>query len=527
MDASAEVVSGISSDSTDTLSDEYVPDSCNAVQITYTSKQASGHHSDSNLCALSVDEQSRRGWLNTQPVTVNDRSGHGWLNTRDATQPLYDIRRSATFGGGLVCQSAGLQLAPVELQLVPPELDQSAVQGSATSGIGSLGQMDGPPVYSSEDSGDGLRIQEGGSYVTHPVISHMCSMQTRLQPRHDIGGIPSQMNMSAWDCNLTFEDDKDTRDYLHDGIQQGFPIVDADGMIQSYYCDNYDSAVTGDAFEFVDNLIESEILEGKYVPASQVPHCVHALGAIPKADGSYRPITDCRRPEGLSINNHMDSTFKTFNYITIDQVAANVKEGCFMASIDIFAAYRSISIKPDQWTYQGIMWPYQGQLMPLWDARLSFGLRCAPFIFTNISNFVAVTMERMGYKCVANYLDDFLVFGDTYLQCQTAQMALITLLGDLGFAVSWKKCSTPSTSVRYLGIIINSIDLTLSLPKDKLMKMKKELEFFVGRTRATKKQIQRLCGILAHSAKVIRGGRTFSRRMIDLLSGLKEGNPRI
>ena len=37
----------------------------------------------------------------------------------------------------------------------------------------------------------------------------------------------------------------------------------------------------------------------------------------------------------------------------------------------------------------------------------------------------------------------------------------------------------------------------------------------------------RLCGILSHCAKVVRGGRTFSRRVIDLLKSLPEGNPRI
>ena len=173
------------------------------------------------------------------------------------------------------------------------------------------------------------------------------------------------------------------------------------------------------------------------------------------------------------------------------------------------------------------MWPIDGQLMPLWDARLSFGLRCAPYIFTEISNFITRTMERLGFACVANYLDDFLIFGSSYQDCQMAQTTLITLLGELGFLVSWKKCSTPSTSVRYLGIIIDSMTMSLSLPEDKLLKLDKELQFFNGRTRATKKQIQRLCGIIAHCAKVIRGGRTFSRRIIDLLSGLVDDNPRI
>ena len=173
------------------------------------------------------------------------------------------------------------------------------------------------------------------------------------------------------------------------------------------------------------------------------------------------------------------------------------------------------------------MWPIEGELMPLWDVRLSFGLRCAPNIFTEISNFIARTMSRVGFGCVANYLDDFLVFGKTFQECQLAQSTLISILGDLGFLVSWKKCSTPSTCVRYLGILINSVSMSLSLPEDKLLKMRAELLFFQGRTRATKRQIQRLCGVTAHCAKVVRGGRTFSRRIMDLLAGLTGKNPRI
>ena len=366
-----------------------------------------------------------------------------------------------------------------------------------------------------------------GSYITSPQIASTCPMEIRLLPRHRIGGIPSQMNLSAWNYYLQFEDDDATRWYLHDGVKHGFAIVDDNDIISSYCCDNYSSALTGEAFQFVDNLISSELLEGKYVKASSQPHCVHALGAVPKQDGSYRPITDCRRPEGISINNHMQETFQSFNYITIDHVAANVSSGCYMATADISAAYRSVSIREDQWTYQGIRWPIEGELFPLWDVRLSFGLRCAPFIFSEMSDFVASTMKRLGFTCVANYLDDFLVFGESFEECQDAQRTLITLLGDLGFIVSWKKCTTPSTCVRYLGIIIDSEEMCLSLPDDKLSKLHSELQFFAKRDRATKKQIQRLCGIIAHCSKVIRGGRTFSRRIIDLLAGLPDGNPRI
>ena len=365
------------------------------------------------------------------------------------------------------------------------------------------------------------------TYTVPAIIHELCPMDIRLLPRHSIGGVDSQMNLNAWEYYLQFEENEEKRSYLHSGILNGFAIVDKGDLISPYNCDNYSSALTGEAFSFVDNLIHSEILEGKYVRATSRPHCIHSLGAIPKRDGSYRPITDCKRPEGISINNHMEDTYQPFNYITIDHVAANVTPGCYMATVDISAAYRSVSIRQDQWTYQGIRWPIDEELVSLWDVRLSFGLRCAPYIYTEISNFVANTMERLGYSCVANYLDDFLVFGRSFEECQDAQTALVTLLGDLGFIVSWKKCASPSTRVRYLGIIIDSVEMCLSLPDDKLLKLHSELEFFKERVRATCKQLQRLCGIIAHCSKVIRGGRTFSRRIIDLLAGLQEGNPRI
>ena len=357
-------------------------------------------------------------------------------------------------------------------------------------------------------------------------ITYMCPMNQRLRPRHTIGGAESQMNVHAWNYYLHFEQNEGVRSYLRDGVENGFRIVDQD-ISTSYECDNYRSVLKDGAFNFIDNLIMEELSQGKFVLADRHPACVHALGAIPKHDGSFRPITDCRRPEGVSINNFMDTTFQTFNYVTMDQVAAMVSPGCYMATLDISSAYRSVAIRADNWPYQGILWPVEDSPAYLYDVRLSFGLRCAPYIFTEISDFIVHTMSRLGYPGIMNYLDDFLVFGETYEACQTAQSVLTRLLGELGFLVSWKKSTTPSKVVRYLGIIINSDTMSLSLPEDKLEKLKLELLFFRNRSRATKRQIQRLCGIIAHCAKVVKGGRTFSKRIIDLLSGLKDGNPRI
>ena len=211
----------------------------------------------------------------------------------------------------------------------------------------------------------------------------------------------------------------------------------------------------------------------------------------------------------------------------MDDVVNMLHPNDFMATVDIASAYRSISVHTNHWTYQGVSWLIEDELCYMQDTRICFGLKLEPFLFTHISNFIVRCMARRGYDRVINYLDDFIVIGDSFDQCQEVQQELIQLLGSLGFRVSWKKCSTPSTLTRYLGIIFDSESMKLSLPTDKLEKLHSELNFFKDLTRATKRQLQRLCGILSHCAKMVKGARTFSRRVIDLLKGLGDGNPRI
>lgn len=222
----------------------------------------------------------------------------------------------------------------------------------------------------------------------------------------------------------------------------------------------------------------------------------------------------------------MSDTHQYFCYNSVDFVASMLVGDCYMSTVDISSAYRSVHIHPSHWCYHGISWIVDGGPKFLLDTRLSFGLKCAPFAFTQISNFVVRCLHRRGITQVANYLDDYILFGDSFDSCQHVQSVLISLLGSLGFLVSWEKCTSPSKVVRFLGVIFDSVRMELRLPVDKLLLLHHELWFFKGRARATPHQLQRLCGIVAHAAKLVRGGRTFSRRLIDKLKNI-EGNKRI
>lgn len=117
-----------------------------------------------------------------------------------------------------------------------------------------------------------------------------------------MGGLVSQMYLPAWVHELQYESDRNLASFIHEGIAQGFHIVDADSQIQEYDCHNYSTVLRGDSSIFVDGLIKQEIKMGKLLLVADKPKCINSLGAVDEADGSYRPITDCRRPIGSSIN---------------------------------------------------------------------------------------------------------------------------------------------------------------------------------------------------------------------------------
>lgn len=179
-------------------------------------------------------------------------------------------------------------------------------------------------------------------------------LRDRVSDCHCIGGRRSQMNHNGWVHELSFETDLNLRKYLYEGITNGFKIVDQDAKVSSYECDNYDSVLSGPAGDYINALLQQEIAEGKYIFSEEKPYVVHALGAVPKSDNTFRPITDCKQPLGHSINNFMDETHQPFTFSTVDDVASMVTRGCYMSCTDIKSAYRSVTIHPDHWKFQGI-----------------------------------------------------------------------------------------------------------------------------------------------------------------------------
>ena len=94
---------------------------------------------------------------------------------------------------------------------------------------------------------------------------------------------------------------------------------------------------------------------------------------------------------------------------------------------------------------------------------------------------------------------------------------LIAVCQSLGLPLHPGKCIGPVTRLVVLDIELDSTDQYAHLPAEKLATLQELIQSWWSRRWCTRRQLESLIGHLHHAAKVVWPGRTFLRRMIDLL----------
>ena len=91
------------------------------------------------------------------------------------------------------------------------------------------------------------------------------------------------------------------------------------------------------------------------------------------------------------------------------------------------------------------------------------------------------------------------------------------LLEELGLSVRAKKLVPPSTRVTCLGIQVDTENLSVSIPAEKIQTIKCMCKNWVQNTFCMKRELQSLLGSLLYVAKCIKYARYFLNRMLTLL----------
>ena len=182
--------------------------------------------------------------------------------------------------------------------------------------------------------------------------------------------------------------------------------------------------------------------------------------------------------------------------------------------IDIESAYRCIPVRPADWSLQGMQW--QGKFY--FDIVMQFGLASATAIFEWYSSAAEYIAKRtQSIEFTAHYVDDFITVHAHEAGCKINLDRLVALFKILGLPMAVEKIEGPFTIMVFLGILINTINMTMSLDAERLKAIEDMLASWAARKQASRQELQSLIGILSFAAKVVRASRIFLRRMIDQL----------
>ena len=148
------------------------------------------------------------------------------------------------------------------------------------------------------------------------------------------------------------------------------------------------------------------------------------------------------------------------------------------------------------------------------DTCLPFSLRSAPKLFNILADLLAWIAQENGVSNNIRYLDNFLTMGPPDSStCQRNLDIFTQLYKDLRVPLAVEKIEGPSTSLTFLGIILDTEQMEIGFPDEKLKHIKVTLEEWLRCKKATKRQIHSMVGLLQHATKVVKCGRTFVGRL--------------
>ena len=322
----------------------------------------------------------------------------------------------------------------------------------------------------------------------------------------------------------------DDAEYLVNGFTNGFRLGYS-GQRTSALSPNLKSCI--DNPDTVTKKLNTEVALGRIRGPFECPPLpnlrVSPIGLVPKkAANEFRLIHHLSFPHGSSINDHIDPEFSSVHYATFDDAIAmliSLGTGTLMAKTDIADAFRLIPVHPDDHNLLGISW--DGSYY--YDTCLPMGASSSCAIFETFSSSLQwISNIKLGIRHMLHILDDFLFFGvRDSATCQESLDRFIGLCSKIGVPIKHSKTETPRQVIVFMGLELDSVNMIARLPQDKLCRLRSLLSGCEKRRKIKLRDLQSLLGLLNFCCAVVRPGRAFLRRLIDMTKGVVKPHHRV
>jgi hypothetical protein len=333
--------------------------------------------------------------------------------------------------------------------------------------------------------------------------------------------LPTDLNIEVW--RQATSDYKDAA--VVDFLEFGWPISYT-GPIPTLNHANHSSALNFQ--EHVDKFTDLEVKLGAMLGPFQQPtftpwsHVNPILTRPKKNSQDRRVILDLSFPHpplysvngGTSTDIYLGEPIKLRLPSAMDLAALIVQTGrnCFVFGIDIARAYRQFSLDPCDFPLTGLHTSH-GYFT---DISLPFGLRWASMSCQRSLSVLVHVCAKQGVQLIL-YIDDFAGCASSLKQAtQQFQLVRKTLV-DFGVQEATHKATLPSKTILWLGLLFNTVDMTVSIPPEKLSDIIHHLYAWHSKLSAHRQQLQSLLGKLFHVSQCVLPARKFLNRMLATL----------
>lgn len=219
-----------------------------------------------------------------------------------------------------------------------------------------------------------------------------------------------------------------------------------------------------------------------------------------KKNGEYRMVLNLKK-----VNECIP--YKHFKMETFERTLELVTPGCWMASVDLRHAYYSIKLAEEQrkyfcFTWKGII--YQFTCMPN-------GVSEGPRIFTKLLKPVYAKLRNGGFVN-SGFIDDSILMGDTSQECSSNVNTTTSLMTTVGFIINDdKSVLTPCTKLTYLGNIIDSMNMIVTLTIERQEKIRKTCKELLGKSQTSIRHLARIIGMLVAAFSAVELGKMHYR----------------
>lgn len=230
------------------------------------------------------------------------------------------------------------------------------------------------------------------------------------------------------------------------------------------------------------------------------------LFLVPKKSGELRPVVNLKPLNGYLSYEH-------FKMEGLSMLKDLLRPGDFCAKIDMKDAYYGVPLAREHSRFVAFEWRdrfYQFTCLP-------FGLAQSPRVYTKVIRPVAAILRRLGIRLIV-YLDDWLLLNESSEGLTKEVEKALTLFSRLGLTVNHEKSVlSPSQRVEFLGMIVDTTRMSLSISEEKLDRIENQCRQLLAANAVQAVDLAKILGHFTSVAQAILPSALYSRNLQHLL----------